>query len=57
LLSIRKFQVETGLPGSKREARHVAVNQKGDHYLLCLAKWFTKHKILNFSLCSDEVSS
>lgn len=31
LLSITKFQVETRDSDKKREAQHVAVNQKDDH--------------------------
>jgi len=31
LLSIAKFQIETGIGDASREARHLAVNQKWNH--------------------------
>jgi len=50
LLSIRKFQVETYVSGPRCKALNVAVNQKDDHYRLCLEKWFVEDEILNSSL-------
>jgi hypothetical protein len=51
-LSIRKFQVETYVSGARCKARDVAVNQKDDHYRLCLEKWFAEGGIVNFPLAA-----
>src|ERR1019366_761228 len=54
LLSIRKFQVEISVRDSRCKTRNLAVNQKDDHYGLCLEKWFIDSGVVNFPLAAVQ---
>src|SRR5450759_2760856 len=51
-LSTKKFQVEISVRDSRCKTRNLAVNQKDDHYGLCLEKWFAHGGNVNFSLAA-----